>query len=79
MFLHQGVLFVILGCTLNRELSGGFPTRFFQPNKPGQQFPTPQLETNTSLGQRKENSSVCTHWGQRKQPNDAHIHLIGRR
>jgi hypothetical protein len=24
------VLFVILGCTPNRELSGGFPTEFFQ-------------------------------------------------
>ena len=31
MFLHQdGCLIVILECTLNRELSGGFPTRFFQ-------------------------------------------------
>ena len=30
MLLHQdGRLFVILGCTPNRELSGGFPTRFF--------------------------------------------------
>jgi hypothetical protein len=31
VFLHQdGRLFMILGCTLNWELSGGFPTRFFQ-------------------------------------------------
>jgi hypothetical protein len=27
---RRSVLFVILGCTPNRELSGGFPTRFFQ-------------------------------------------------
>jgi hypothetical protein len=31
MLLHQdGLLFVILERTPNRELSGGFPTRFFQ-------------------------------------------------
>ena len=30
MLLHQdGRLFVILGCTPSRKLSGGFPTRFF--------------------------------------------------
>ena len=30
MLLHQdGRLFLILGCAPNRELSGGFPTRFF--------------------------------------------------
>ena len=29
LLYHNGRLFVILGCTSNRELSGGFPTRFF--------------------------------------------------
>jgi hypothetical protein len=35
MLLHQdGCLFVILGCTPNRELSGVFPTRFFHLEAP---------------------------------------------
>jgi hypothetical protein len=34
MYLHQDSLFVIFGCTPNRELSGGFPTRFFHLEAP---------------------------------------------
>ena len=54
------VLFVILGCTLNRELSGGFPTRFFHWSLLRENYEFPMSGTSISSGSLLKVYSFCT-------------------